>query len=333
MITPGHFYLVITTPAPPRLELSAVSKARIPGRGEKQGPCRPCLPGTLQSAALTGGRVQGPRCPECGTERDSRYVENQDGIPRTIECLACEIVRPCCPECGTFKVSRNEEQTKLQCPFCGLCFADPIIPPKLRQFTQDEIGFLVDFGNSLSIQFSKLPSYDEFEYIRLSRRQRADALRYINQELQRFVVVPRLLDWFKTGKKRLPSLELVADGLLTQNIWVRATGDARRRWAKKFMHALRTVAGSFHIQNPTLLAREIILKVVDRELRKGSDYRTILKALNEAPEETQHDPLFRKWHQKHGVKSWYPDVAEKPKLKATFQTFLSRRKKELNAYT
>lgn len=101
-------------------------------------------------------------CPNCGTKRDARFIES-DGKCVAVHCLPCGIYHPCCPECGITGIRRAENQLTLECPSCEVTFPDPKIEKDEWGITPDEMQFLLNIGERLSLNIGKLRSFDQYE--------------------------------------------------------------------------------------------------------------------------------------------------------------------------
>ena len=72
-------------------------------------------------------------------------------------------------------------------------------------------------------------------------------------------------------------------------------------------------------------ARKQVLCIVLTELARGADYKAVLKALDDSPDELQHDSLFQKWHRDFEIWCWQ-DIAQNEEVLPLFQKWLSKQK-------
>ena len=160
-------------------------------------------------------------CVDCGTKRDASFIE-PDGKCIAVHCLPCGTSLPCCPECGITGIRSAVNQLDLECPSCEVTFPKPKIKDDEWGITSKERQFLLTVGGRLSQHIGKLRSFDHYE--EHLAREILDT-RYIGDELKRFIVIPRLLEWRRRvfsaeavpGKADPPTTDYLENKLLTKN--------------------------------------------------------------------------------------------------------------------
>jgi len=177
-----------------------------------------------------------PYCPGCRTTKDARFVvEEATGKRVAIHCIACGTSPSCCPKCLAM-ARRADNQLALKCHSCPGTFPDPKIKDDEWGITPDEMQFLLNVGERLSSHISKLRSLDHYEE-HLARV--ISDTRYIDGELKRFIVIPRLLKWRRRvfsakavpGKAVPLDINYIEKKLLTENVHYKPSERARSKTA------------------------------------------------------------------------------------------------------
>ncbi len=132
-------------------------------------------------------------------------------------------------------------------------------------------------------------------------------------------------------KAKLPDVDYIVDKFLTDNSHYRLTSRRSRIETAKVLRKVLGKTLDLYRRKPVpSLPRILILKVVDLELNRGSNYKEILEKLDEEDEADfmKLDSLFMRYSKKYGISSWI-DIADNEKASAAFQTWLSRQRKRL----
>ena len=208
------------------------------------------------------GIVRTSRCRECGTERDTRFLESGG-----LQCEACEKILPCCPDpnCRTFSVvyvPDNEPGThvkgtnlkRMQCTVCRQEFDAP--KPLKRLLETDAVDFLTELGERLSED----PLFGG-ELIPRGRKRRVPGLQsyravyratevtkwdYVNFEVRRFVVLRRVLRWktqIKSRRQDLLGIRMFEELLADNHHFHHATPTLLRERAGVLRNVLKTLCG------------------------------------------------------------------------------------------
>ncbi len=271
-----------------------------------------------------------PYCPHCGTRRDASFIES-DGKCIAVHCLPCGTSLPCCPECGITGIRRTENQLALECPSCEVTFPDPKTEDDEWGITSKKMQFLLDVGEHLSLHISKLRSLHQYEE-KLGKE--ISETRYIGDELKYFMVIPELLEWRQQvleKKAKLPDVDYIVDKFLTDNSHYRLTSRRSRiETAKVLRKVLGETLDLYRKKQSPSLPRSLILKIVDLELKQGSNYREILEKLDAKDEQDfmKLDALFKRYKKKYGISCWI-DIAGHEKASAAFQVWLYHQRKRL----